>query len=131
MESPNHGRVHNLFHTSLLESYHALGKGLYPPPISVTDRNYVDRFGIVYEVGYNVDGQQVPKDFEVEEILGSEYSTVRKKVLYLIKWKVYPVQSEWTAEPLEHLPRALVRKFHTRHPEATMDDKLKKKIRRR
>ena len=63
--------------------------------------------------------------------MGSEYSTVRQKVLYLIKCKGYPEQSEWTEEPLEHLPRALVRKFHKCHPAATMDDKLKKKIRRR
>ena len=100
-------------------------------PIAVTDRNYVDRFGIEHEVGYDVDGQQVLEDFEVEEIMGSEYSTGRKKVLNLIKWKGYPEQSEWTEEPLEHLPRALVHELHTRHPEATMDDKLKKKVRRR
>ena len=63
--------------------------------------------------------------------MGSEYSTGRKNVLYHIKWKGYPEQSEWTEEPLEHLPSALVREFHTRHSEAAIDDKLKKKVRRR
>ena len=37
--------VHNVFHTSLLEPYRASAKGLHPPPIAVTDRSYVARFG--------------------------------------------------------------------------------------
>jgi hypothetical protein len=48
-------------------------------------------------------------------------------VLYLIKWVGYPEKSEWTEEPLDHLPRALVTAFHKRHPEAPKDVKLKKK----
>ena len=131
LELPKRWRVHNVLHTSLLEPYRASAKGLHPPPVAVTDRSYVDRFGMEHEVGCDVDGQQVLKDFEEEEIIESEYSTGRKKVLYLIKWTGYPEQSEWTEEPLEHLPRALVREFHKRHPEAAMDDKLKKKVRRR
>ena len=82
---PKRWRVHNVFHTSLLEPYRASAKGLHPPPSAVTDRSYVDRSGMKHEVGYDVDGQQVLEDFEVEEIIGSEYSTGRKKVLYLIK----------------------------------------------
>ena len=117
-----------MFHTSLLESYRASAKGLHPPPIAVSDRNYVDRFSIEHEVGCDVDGQQVLDNFQVEEIMGSKYSTARKKVLYLIKWKGYPKESEWTEQPLDHLPRALVREFHMCHPEAAMDDKLKKKV---
>ena len=41
------------------------------------------------------------------------------------------MQSEWTEEPLEHLPGILVRELHKRNPDAAMDDKLKKKVRRR
>ena len=66
-------------------------------------------------------GQQVVEDFEVEEIMGSEYSTGRKKVLYVIKWTGYPEQSAWTEEPLEHLPRAHVCEFYKHHPEASVD----------
>ena len=131
VELPKRWRVHNMFHTSLLEPYRASATGLHPPSIAVTDRSYVDRFGMEHEVRYDVDGQQVLEAFEVEEIMGSVYSTGRKKVLYLIKWTRYLEQSEWTEEPLEHLPRALVREFHKRNPEAAMDDKLKKKVRRR
>ena len=54
--------------------------------------------------------------------MGSHYNAERKKVFYFIKWKGYPEESEWTEEPLEHLPRALVRSFHTRHPRAAMDN---------
>ena len=57
LELPKHWHVHNVFHISLLEPYRASAKGLYPPPIAITNRNYVDRFGIKHEVGYDVDGQ--------------------------------------------------------------------------
>ena len=76
-----------------------------------------------------MEGNQVREDFEVEEIMGSHCNAERKKVLYLIKWKGYLEESEWTVEPLEHLPRALVRSFHARHPGAAMDDKLKRRAR--
>ena len=129
LELPKRWLVHNVFHTSLLEPYHVPATRLNPPPITVTDRSYVDRFGMEHVVGYDVGGQHGPEDFQVEEIMGSEYSIGRKKVLYLIKWKGYPEQSEWTEETSEHLPRALIQEFHKRHPEAAMDDKLKKKVR--
>ena len=61
--------------------------------------------------------------------MGSHYIAERKKVLYLIKWKGYLEESGWTEEPLEHLPRALVRSFHSRHPGAAMNDKLKRRAR--
>ena len=127
LELPKRWRVHNVFHTSLLEPYRSSVKGLRDEPIAVTDARYVDRFGVEHEVGYDVDGQQVLEDFEVEEIMGSHYNADNKKVLYLIKWKGYDEESEWTEEPLEHLPRPLVRAFHAANPEAAMDDKLKKK----
>ena len=110
-----------------MEPYRSSVRGLRDEPIAVTDHRYVDRLGEEHEVGYDVEGNQVLEDFEVDEILGSYYNTERKKVLYLIKWKGYEEESEWTEEPLEHLPRALVRSFHTRHPAAAMDDKLKPK----
>ena len=59
----------------------------------------------------------------------SHYNAERKKVLYLIKWKGYLEESEWTEEPLVHLPRALVRSIHARQPGVAMDDKLKSRAR--
>ena len=126
LELPQCWRVHNVFHTSLIEPYRTSVRGLRDEPITVTDSGCLDRLGVTDEVGYNVEGNQVLEDFEVEEIMGSHYNAERKKVLYLIKWKGYPEDSERTEEPLEHLPRALVRLFHARHPGAAMDDKLKR-----
>ena len=76
-----------------------------------------------------MEGNQVLNDFEVEDIIGSHYNAEQKKVLYLIKWKGYLQESEWTEEPLEHLPRSLVRSFHVHHPAAAMDDELKRRVR--
>ena len=129
LELPQHWRVHNVFHTSLIGPYRTSVRGLRDEPIAVTDSGYVDRPGVTHKVGYDVEGNQVLEDFEVEEIMGSHYNTEWKKVLYLIKWKGYLEESEWTEEPLEHLPRALVRSFHARHPGAAMDDKLKRRAR--
>ena len=76
-----------------------------------------------------MEGNQVLEDFEVEEIMGSHYNAKRKQVLYLIKWKGYLEESEWTEEPLERLPHALVHSFYMCHPGAAMDDKLKHRAR--
>ena len=59
--------------------------------------------------------------------MGSQNNTQNQKVLYLNKWEGYPEESEWTEEPLSHLPKHLVQEFHKRHPDAAMDDVLKKK----
>ena len=126
LELPQRWRVHNIFHTSLIEPYRTSVRRLRDEPITVTDSGYVNRLGVTHEVGYDVECNQVLEDFEGEEIMGSHYNAERKKVLYLIKWKGYLEESEWTEEPLEHLPHAIVRSFHTRHPGATMDDKLKR-----
>ena len=46
LELPKHWRVRNVFHTFLLVPYHASAKGLHTPLIAVTDRSYVDQFGM-------------------------------------------------------------------------------------
>ena len=125
LELPQHWRVHNVVHTLLIEPYCTSVRGLLDEPIAVIDSGYVDRLSVTHEVGYNVEGNQVLEDFEVEEITGSHYNAERKKMFYLIKWKGYLEESEWTEEPLEHLPCALVSSFHMRHPGAAKDDKLK------
>ena len=125
LELPQHLRVHNVFHISLIEPYYTSVRRLRDQPIADPDSGYVDRRGVTDEVGYDVEGNHDHEDFEVEEIMGSHYNAERKKVLYLIKWKGYPEESKWTEEPLEHLPRALHRSFHMRHLGAAMDDKFK------
>ena len=61
--------------------------------------------------------------------MGSHYNAKWKKVLYLIEWKGYLEESEGTEEPLEHLPRALVRSFHAPYLGAATDDKLIRRTR--
>ena len=129
LELPQRWRVHNIFHTSLIKPCRTSVCGLRDEPIAVTDSGYVDRFGVTHEVGFDVEGNQVLEDFEVEEIMQSHYNAEWKKVLYPIKLKGYLEESEWTEEPLAHLPCALVRSFHVRYPAATMDDKLKRRAR--
>ena len=125
LELPQRWRVYNVFHTSLIKPYRTFVRGLWDEPIAVTDFGYVDRLSVTHAVGYDVEGNQVLEDFEVDEIMGFHYNAERKKVLYLIKWKGNLEESERTEEPLEHLPCALVRSFHARHPGAAMDNKLK------
>src|SRR5436853_6893003 len=76
LELPRQWRVHDVFHTSLLEPYRSSDRGLRVKPIAVTDVRYIDKFGGEYEIGYNVEGNQVLDDFKVEEIKGSQYDTV-------------------------------------------------------
>ena len=57
LELPKRRHVHNVFHTSLLKPYHASAKGLHPPPIAVTNKSCINRFGLQHEVGYDVNGQ--------------------------------------------------------------------------
>ena len=70
LKLPQRWRVHNIFHTSLIEPYHTSVGGLRAEPIAVTDTGYVVRLGVTHEVGYDVEGNQVLEDFEVEEIMG-------------------------------------------------------------
>ena len=129
LELPQRWRVYNVFYTSLIEPYSTSDGRLRDEPIAVTDSGYVDRLGVTQEVGYDVEGNQVLEDFEVEEIMGSHFNAEWKQVLYLIKWKGYLEESVWTEEHLEHLPCALVHSFHASHHGATMDDKLKRRAR--
>ena len=91
LELPTRWRVHNVFHTSLSEPYRASAKVLNPPPIAVTDRNYVDRFGIEHVVGYDVDGQQVLEGFEVEDIM--DLSIVQVEKMYYTSSNGQAIQS--------------------------------------
>ena len=64
-----------------MEPYHSSGCGIRDEPIAVTDSGYVDILGVTHVVGSDVEGNQVLKDFEVEEIMGSHYNAEGNKVL--------------------------------------------------
>ena len=125
-ELPLRWRVHNVFHTWLVEAYCSSGHGLHNKPITVTDLGYVNRLGVTHEVDYDVQGNQVLNDFKVKELIESHYNAEENKVLYCIKWKGYPEESEWTEEPKAHLPSALVHVFHISYPRAPIDARLRR-----
>ena len=90
-------KIHNVFHVSLLEPYSESmipGRMRPPPPPVIVDAH---------------------EEFEVEEILDSK--RVRKTLLYLVKWKGYPI-SENSWEPAAHVKNAarLVKAFHDKYP---------------
>jgi len=61
----------------------------------------------------------------MEEIMGSQFNKKRKKVLYLVKWKEYPENTDWTEEPYENFDKKeLLREFHKRNPQAAKDRRL-------
>jgi hypothetical protein len=47
------------------------------------------------ELGNNLDGYEYDTDYEVDEIMGSQYSKERKRIVYLVKWKGYPDEADW------------------------------------
>lgn len=89
------GRIHSVFHVSLLEPYVAndIPDRLAPPPPPI-----------------QYDGQD---EFEVEEIVDSRLRYGRLQ--YKVKWVGYPAP-EW--EPADNLTHCqdLINEFHTRYP---------------
>ena len=66
-----------------------------------------------------MDGYEYETGFEVEEIMGSQYSKERKRVLYLVKWKGYPEEADWTEELYENFDdNRLLKEYHRQNPPA-------------
>jgi len=103
---PGMGKIHPVFHVSMLEPYHANTipgrKTPTPPPEDIEDNTY-----------------------EVEEILDSKIKN--KKVLYLVSWKGYgPDESTW--EPIEHIlggGEEALADFHKARPRKPRDPEAK------
>jgi hypothetical protein len=73
-----------------------------------------------------VDGYDYETDYKAEEILGSQYSKERKRVLYLVKWKGYQEEADWTVEPYENFDdKRLLKEYHRRNPQAAKDNRIK------
>jgi hypothetical protein len=70
-----------------------------------------------HELGDDVEGYEYQTGYEVEEIMGSQFNKERKKVLYLVKWKGYPDETDWTEEPYENFDnKKLLKEFHMQNP---------------
>jgi hypothetical protein len=77
-------------------------------------------------LGYDVNGYKYETGYKVEEIMGSQYSKERKLVLYLVKWKGYPEEADWTEEPYENFDdKRLLMENHRRNPQAAKDNRIK------
>ncbi|KAK9395798.1 hypothetical protein NXF25_019159 [Crotalus adamanteus] len=83
------GKVHPVFHCSLIKPVYMYRKGAEPGPV-------------------------VGGEYEVQDILDSRIK--QKKLYYLIKWKGYPLSdATWVRADDVRAPR-LVKQFHVRHP---------------
>jgi hypothetical protein len=78
-----------------------------------------------HELGYGVEGYKYQIGYELKEIMDSQFNKEWKKVLYLVKWKRYPEQTDWTEEPYENFDKKeLLREFHRWNPKAAKDERL-------
>jgi hypothetical protein len=91
------GKVHNVFHVSLLEPFHenTFSGRIEPPPLPITIEDHFE--------------------LEVTVVLDSKY--VGRTLKYLVRWKGYgPANDTW--EPWQNLRNAqdLVNEFHSKYP---------------
>jgi hypothetical protein len=57
--------------------------------------------------------------------MGSQFNKEWKKILYLVKWKGYPDETDWTEEPYENFDdKKLPRELNVRNPQAAKDQRL-------
>jgi hypothetical protein len=56
------------------------------------------------------------EEYEIEELMDSKF--VRNKLKYLVKWRGYPNQANWTWEPEDKILRDNEDEFHENHPSA-------------
>ena len=119
LELPSQWRIHNAFHVSLIEPFHITSNPIRDPPdldTMVTDKQ---------QLGCDVEGYEYQTRSEVEEIMGSQLNKKQKKVLYLLKWKEYPEETDWTEEPYENFDdKTLLKMFHMRNSLAAKDKRL-------
>ena len=109
---PRSWGIHPTFHVKLLEPFR-----------SSNSRDEIDLEQVLEEM----EGLVTSTEYEPEEVMGSTYSRVRNKVLYLVKWKDFPEREDWTKEPQDHLwdgYEDLVCEYHRRYPGRIQDDRL-------
>jgi len=78
-----------------------------------------------HKLGYDGEGYEYQTGYKVDEIMGSQFNKERKRVLYLVKWKGYPEETDWTEKPYENFDdRELLKEFHRQNPQAAKDKRL-------
>jgi hypothetical protein len=107
---PRRWKIHNVFHTSLIEPFRA---GTRAPP----DPNKILR---------EADDVEGSEEYDIDEVMSSYKSGNR--VLYLVKWLGWPNKKDWMAEPFDNFSvggQEKLREFHLKYPDAPRDYRLK------
>jgi len=116
LESPSQWWIHNAFHESLIEFICIASNPIRDPPdldALVTDED---------QLGYDVEGYEYPIEYNPEQVMGSHFNKEWKKDLYLVKWKGYPEETDWTEEAYENFDnKKLLKEFHERNPQTAKD----------
>ena len=91
-------KVHLVFNEALLTPYTLLQypsqkKPEPPPPVNIDNEEY-----------------------KIEELMDLKF--VRNKLKYLVKWRGYPNQADWTWEPEDKILQDNRNEFHENHPSA-------------
>jgi hypothetical protein len=95
LEIPRRWCIYNAFHVSLIEPYRLAPNPVKSPPAlaSASEQN---------DLGYDVDGYEYESGYEVVVVMGCQYNKQWKWVLYLVKWKHYPEEADWTEKTYEN-----------------------------
>ena len=107
---PRKWKIHNVFHVSLLEPYRTSEHRAPPDPSKILRE---------------ADDIEQSEEYDVDEVLGS--TKKGRRVLYLVKWRDYPEQKDWTEEPYDNFSVGgleKLREFHQKEPDAPRDYRL-------
>jgi hypothetical protein len=73
-----------------------------------------------------VDSYEYEIGYEVEEIMGSQYSKEWKQVFYLVQWKGYSEEADWTKESYENFDdKRLLKEYYKLNPQAAKGIRIK------
>jgi hypothetical protein len=106
---PRRWKIHNVFHTSLIEPFRS---GTRAPPDPTKSLREAD----------DVEGSE---EYDIDEVMSSYKSGNR--VLYLVKLLGWPKKKDWTAEPFDNFSvggQEKLREFHLKYPDAPRDYRL-------
>jgi hypothetical protein len=107
---PRKSKIHNVFHTSLVEPFRS---GTRAPP----DPNKILR---------EADDVEGSEEYDIDEVMSSYKSG--KRVLYLVKWLGWPNKKDWMAEPFDNFSvggQEKLQEFHLKYPDSPRDYRLK------
>jgi hypothetical protein len=116
LELPRRWKIHDSFHVSLLEPYR---------DASIPGQAQPSPDDVLRDAGELAEGQDAfSDDFTPEAIVRSERRG--RTIEYLVRWEGFPLEKDYTWEPVEHLVGAkeLVQEFKRRNPEAPVHERL-------